>query len=94
MSGRVNKLQNALTVSSVDVIETVPAVTGLVKDTATESRRILRSGLSGVAHWCEDWEDSVVDSKAMKKLERAFGLRQRARALELEEAAFNALPKT
>jgi hypothetical protein len=92
MSRRIVRIQDALTTSTVDIVETIPEVTGILKEGATETRRIVGAGFGGVAEWLEDWEESVVDGKSMKKLERAFGLRQRARALELEEAAFNALP--
>ena len=93
MSGRMTKLQNALTASSVDVIETVPEITGILKDGAHGARRIVKSGFGGMAEWMEDWEDSVIDAKAVKKFERANNLKARIRAAELEEAAFNALPK-
>ena len=86
----MTKIQNALTGSSVVIIESIEPLAEGVRNTG----RAVKAGTGGLAHWLEDWEDSVVDGKAMKKLERAFGLRQRARALELEEAAFNALPST
>ena len=93
MSGRMTKLQNALTTSSVDVVETVPEVTGIVKDSAKGTRRILKPLFGGTAEWLEDWEDSVIDAKAVKKFERANVLKARIRAAELDEAAHNALPK-
>lgn len=93
MSGRMTKLQNALTAASVDVIETIPEITGILKDGAINTRRIVKSGTGGVAEWMEDWEDSVVDSKAAKRFERGNNLKARIRAAELEEAAHNALPK-
>ena len=93
MSGRMTRLQNALTASSVDVIETIPEVTGIIKDSAINTRRMVKSGTGGMAEWLEDWEDSVIDAKAVKKFERANNLKARIRAAELEEAALNALPK-
>jgi hypothetical protein len=93
MSGRMTKLQNALLASSVDIIETVPEVTGIVKDGAQNTRRIVKSGTGGMAEWMEDWEDSVIDAKAVKKFERANTLKARIRAAELDEVALNALPQ-
>lgn len=89
----MTKLQNAITAASVDVIETVPEVTGIIKDGAKNTRRIVKSGTGGMAEWMEDWEDSVVDAKAVKKFERANNLKARIRAAELDEVAHNALPK-
>ena len=89
----MTKLQNVLLVASVDVIETVPEVTGIVKDGAKNTRRIIKSGTGGMAEWLEDWEDSVIDAKTVKKFERANVLKARIRSAELEEAAHNALPK-
>ena len=89
----MTKLKNVLLVASVDVIETVPEVTGIIKDGAKNTRRIVKSGTGGMAEWLEDWEDSVVDAKAVKKFERANVLKSRIRSAELEEAAHKALPK-
>ena len=89
----MTKLQNALTTSTVDVVETIPEVTGIIKDGAVNTRRIVKAGTGGMAEWLEDWEDSVVDAKAVKKFERANILKARIRAAELDEAAHNALPK-
>jgi len=88
----MTKLQNALTDSSVDVVETLPEVTGILKDGSKQTRRITKAGLGGIAEWLEDWEDSVIDAKAVKKFERANVLKARVRAAELDEAALNALP--
>jgi hypothetical protein len=88
MSRRVVRIQDALTDSSVLIVESVEPLAHGIKNTG----RAIKACTGGAAEWLEDWEDSVVDGKAVKKLERAFTLRQRARALELEEAAFNALP--
>ena len=89
----MTKLQNALTASSVDIIETIPEVTGIIKDGSVNVRRVVKSGTGGLAEWLEDWEDSVIDAKAVKKFERANVLKARIRAAELEEVALNALPK-
>ena len=89
----MTKLQNALTASSVDIIETVPEVTGIVKDGAVNTRRIVKSGTGGLAIWLEDWEDAQEDGRAAKKFERANALKARIRAAELDEAALDALPK-
>jgi len=90
MTGRATKIQNVLTDTSVVIVESIqPLAEGLFKNTG----RAVKAGTGGLAEWLEDWEDSVVDAKTMKKLERAFGLEQRARALALEKAAFAALPE-
>ncbi len=89
----MTKLQNALTASSVDIVETVPEITGIIKDGAVNTRRIVKAGTGGMAEWMEDWEDSVIDAKSVKKFERANGIKSRIRAAELDEAAHNALPK-
>ena len=89
----MTKLQNVLTDASVDIIETLPEVTGIIKDGSVNIRRSVKSGTGGMAEWLEDWEDSVIDAKAVKKFERANVLKARVRAAQLEEEAFNALPK-
>jgi hypothetical protein len=91
-TGKVVRIQDALTESSVDVIEVIPALTGGLKHLGVNGGRIVKSATGGIAEWLEDWEDSVIDSKAVKKFERANVFKARLRAAELEEVAFNALP--
>jgi hypothetical protein len=91
-TGKVTRIQDALTESSVDLIEVVPAVTSGLKHLGLNGGRIIKASTGGLAEWLEDWEDSVVDFKKVKKFERANQFQSRLRAAELEEAAFKALP--
>ena len=90
MSGRINRVNDALTDSGIKLIETISPVA----DAIHESASILKYGAQGGAIFMKDWRDAQEDLAAVRKLERALTHDERLRAVTLNREAFDALPET
>ena len=90
MSGRINRVNDALANSGIKLIETVEPIA----DAVNESASILKYGAQGGAIFMKDWRDAQDDLAAVRKLERALVHDERLRAVTINREAFDALQES
>ena len=87
MSGRINKVNDALANSGIKLIESIEPVAGTIHAGAS----MFEYGAQGGAIFMKDWRDAQEDLAAVRKLERALTHDERLRAVTLNREAFEAV---
>ena len=87
MSGRMNRINDALANSSVELIVSVEPLAGTVKHVCTGTEY----GAKTFSRWMQGLYEASDDSEAIKKLERTLANDERLRAVTLRREAFDAL---
>ena len=94
MSGRINRINDALANSSIMLIGSVEPIAGAIVETAEGVKSAATSfkhGAQGAAIWTKDWRDAQDEMSATRRLERALVHDERLRAVTLNREAFDAL---
>ena len=87
MSGRINRVNDALATSGIKLIQTVEPVAETIHETAC----MMKYGARGGALFMKDWCDAQEELAQVRKLERALTFDERLRAVKLNREAFEAL---
>lgn len=90
MSGRLNRINDALTNSGVMLIASVEPVAGAVHETAEGAKAAatsFRYGAEGASFFMKDWRDAQEDLSVVRKLERNTVLEERMDAARLNAEA-------
>jgi hypothetical protein len=90
MSGRLNRLNDALTNSGIHLIETVEPIAEAVNEAAygvKAGATSFRNGAEGMSFWTKDWRDAQEELSSVRKLERATAFEERLDIAKLNAEA-------
>lgn len=93
MSGRINRFNDALTNSGIQLIGTVEPIAEAVNEAAygvKAGATSFRNGAEGMSFWTKDWRDAQEELSSVRRLERATAFEQRLDAAKLNAEAHKA----